>query len=393
MNINTETGQVTAEIGFEKFPLWQGVRDRPGGQHFYPFRLKMDEKGFIRQRSSIEVEKKIIETYKDPGYIFPTSRPGSSSWGNWRGERYHSFIKKHFPLLEGKSVMEIGAGNLYMAERFIQENDVAKYLIVDPSVGDTSDDQRIRVIPTYFDEQFDPGDEQPDLIVSINCLEHVSDPFEFLVKTNQLLQSDEARAILVFPDIEAQFRRGDYSVLCFEHINYFSEASAKQLINQAGLTIVTCKTELDTLFYVLKRGEKQPQKTWSDIELFETAAEKFRNGFTPITTLIRKMQEEGKCIAFHGACNGLNTLFALNDISTKNILIFDGDENKDGMYIPSCSIPILPATSPRYREADLLIVSAMTFYEQIHAFATSQHDIPAKNIVPFCLTSENAENF
>ncbi|MCF7844228.1 MAG: class I SAM-dependent methyltransferase [Kiritimatiellales bacterium] len=387
MNSSSTTEKITTEISFDRFPLWQGVRDRPGGQRMYPFRLKLDEKGFIRQCSDSEVEQQIVDAYNDPGYTMPTKPPGSSTWANWLGDMYYDFAKEHAPYLQGKTMMEIGAGSLYMANRFMNEDQAGEYFIVDPSVKATPDNPHINVIREYFDLDLDTENLHPDFILSLNCIEHVADPFGFLVQANEILRSKDSRAVLIFPDIEMQFRRGDINTLCFEHINYFSEASANHLITQAGFEILKLVKKLDTLFYVLKKGRRPIHQDFQmeiDRELFEIAATNFNNGLQPILDIIKKAQIEGKTVAFHGACNGMNTLFALGDINCENILLFDSDESKAGTFVPACPVPILEATSPRYREADLVIVTAVTFFDDICSFLKSHHSITSDHIIPFC---------
>ena len=86
----------------------------------------------------------------------------------------------------------------------------------------------------------------------------------------------------------------------------------------------------------------------------------------------------------------MNTLFALGNIDCSNILLFDGDESKAGTFVPSCPVPILEATSQRYKEADIVIVTAMTFFDDIRSFLESHHSIPSDRILPFCLSTEDA---
>ncbi|MFA7681904.1 MAG: class I SAM-dependent methyltransferase [Candidatus Peribacteraceae bacterium] len=393
MTPRTTTEEILREISFDSFPLWQGVRNRPGGQRMYPFRLKLDEKGFIRQCSDPEVEQQIVDAYNDPGYTMPTKPPGASLWANWLGDMYYDFAKEHAPVLKGKTMMEIGAGSLYMSNRFMDEGRVGEYFIIDPSVKVTPDNPHVHVIREYFGLDLQVENLHPDFILSLNCIEHVADPFGFLVQANKMLRSEDSRAVLIFPDIEFQFRRGDMNALCFEHLNYFSEASANHLITQAGFEILTLVKKLDTLFYVLKKGQKPAQQNFekgTDEELFNVAAKNFNQGLAPILSVITKAQSEGKTIAFHGACNGMNTLFALGDIDCSKILLFDGDESKAGTFVPTCPIPILEATSPRYREADLVIVTAVTFFDDIRSFLESHHSIPSDRILSFCMSPEDA---
>lgn len=381
------------EINFDRLPLWQGVFDKPGNQRFYPFRIGMHELGFICQKSGADVQNKIVEAYGASDYSMPTKPPGASRWANWLGDMYISFIEEHVPSMSGKKMMEIGAGSFYLADHFLRDGGAAEYVIVDPSLKAESKDSRITVIRDYFGNRLALPGRDPDAIISLNCLEHVSDPFEFLVKANSALSAEGGRLVLVFPDIETQFRTGDYNALCFEHLNYFSEASANRLMKRAGFSVVAFKKELDTLFFVLARSGQPDMSpvTESDDNLLRVAAKNYKDGLRTIVSVIRDAQQSGKSVAIHGACNGMNTLFALGGLSSDHILIFDGDETKTGKFIPSCDLPILHASSDRYKEADLVIVAAVTFIEQIRSFLESHHGIPPERILPACVAQDREQ--
>lgn len=393
MNSHLAVQTAAPEISFDRFPLWQGVFDRPGNQRFYPFSIGMNELGFICQKSGADVQNKIVEAYGASDYSMPTKPPGASRWANWLGDLYISFIEEHVPSMSGKKVMEIGAGSFYLADHFLRDGGAAEYVIVDPSLKSESEDSRITVIRDYFDDRLAPPGREPDAIISLNCLEHVSDPFGFLIKANSLLKTGDRRLILVFPDIETQFRTGDYNALCFEHLNYFSEASAGRIIRKAGFSVIAFKKELDTLFYVLERSG-QPDMSpvmESDDDLLRIAAENYKDGLRTIISVIRDAQQNGRTVAIHGACNGMNTLFALGGLSNDHILLFDGDETKTGKFIPSCDLPILHASSERYKEAGLVIVAAVTFIEQIRSFLESHHGIPPERVLPACAAPDRAQ--
>jgi SAM-dependent methyltransferase len=377
----------TAAIHFDSFPLWRGVVDAPGNQRFYPFGLGLHKWGYICQQSGPDVQRQIVEAYSAMDYAMPTKPPGASRWANWLGDLYYTFIAEHVPALAGKSVMEIGAGSFYLADRFLQENNVSQYLIIDPSLKKDPADQRIRVLREYFDDHLDVSNEHPDVIISLNCLEHVEDPYSFLVKANDILHAKGSKLALVFPDIEKQFRMGDYNALCFEHLNYFTEASATRLITQAGFSIVAFKKELDTLFYVLERSGEPDRSLPSENDgaLLRLAAAKYQDGLRPVLAMIKDAQRKEQIVALHGACNGMNTLFALGGLRPEHILLFDGDETKAGKYVPSSDIPILHASSPRYRDVDLVIVTAPTFFEDIRSFLMSEHNMPSERILSVCL--------
>lgn len=355
---------------FNKLPFWKNVQDAPDCIEWLPFDLDWDS-GFIRQKNPQEILSIIHKNYNNAEYNFISQPPGRSNWANRIGDEKIDFIKKINKSLKDKVVLEIGAGSLYIAERLIKEFDVAEYIVIDPAIRETSNNPKISVRKEYFDRTT-YIDKKIDLVISLSCLEHVLDPVEYLLSIRKILKSPDGALVLVFPDIEDQFIRGDFNAILHEHVNYFTKDTAIQLFIKNGFKILLCDEKPDVLKMILEVGDSSfshPFIRKNYDKFYEKSINQFKINQQRIKNyLLHSMQTKTK-VAFHGANNGLNTVIALSDLEdTSNIWIFDGDETKTGKFLPSCVNPIMNSKDPFYKSMNNVIVSATSFYDEIREF-------------------------
>ena len=131
------------EISFEALPLWRGVQKKPGVRKTLPFHLGWNPRGYICQTMSESVRQEIIDAYSAEDYAYITNPPGSSKWANRLGDRNIEFVKRVCDSLDRKNVLEIGAGSVYIAERLTQEYQIHHYMIMDPSITESSTNLQI----------------------------------------------------------------------------------------------------------------------------------------------------------------------------------------------------------------------------------------------------------
>ena len=88
-------------------------------------------------------------------------------------------------------------------------------------------------------------------------------------------------------------------------------------------------------------------------------------------------------MAFHGATHGLNSFFSMTGLgSHPNIRLYDGDASKEGHYLPACLTPIMSPMDKSYGENSLLVISAMSFYEQIKKLAVEKAGYNRSQFLP-----------
>lgn len=366
----------TELLHFDNLPIWKGVTLRPGLPATAPFSLFLQREGFAKQ------DEKLIsgfeQIYAHDEYSFITPPPGSSAWANKLGRRYIDFILEEVPDLEGKSVLEIGAGSLFVIETLLANHPKIKdVVVVDPAIR-ADEQEKIKIINDFFPTN--KVTNQFDLVISANCFEHVLSPQEFLKGAVQRLKNETSDLILIFPDIENQFRVGDMNALLHEHISYFTQETGERLFAEFGLTVISRMKKENTLFYHLKLSNacNIPHDNLRSLVL-----ENFKTSINFANDVILKEVSSGKKVAFHGATNGLNnTLFLSGLHRFENFQVFDGDTFKTDKFLPCSLKAIKNSMDESYRDFDVIYISAMTFFEDCLEFLKTKHSISSSKIKP-----------
>ena len=371
------------DISFERLPLWQGVQEEPGVRRSFPFHLGWDPRGFISQTTEKHILEQVIQTYAEEDYTHGTKPPGASEWANRLGDEKFEFVVQNCGSLQGKSILEIGAGSLYVANKLTDKHEINQYLIIDPAIQETVSKKNIKILRQYFDKDMS-FDTTIDLVIGFSVLEHVPDPIRFLLDLHSKLHPVSGTAILSFPDIKRQFRDGDFNAIAHEHTSYLTPATAIRMFNNCGFSVLKHETRSDTLWFFVEANRNQTNiDSFPMDEELLIAALKFHQNITYVSKKINSLSKKGKTIAIHGSSNGLNNLFFLSDLEKyKNIKIFDNDSSKTGKYLPACSIPIKHSSDPNYKTTDIVFVAALSFYEEIKDFLISTHGLPEEQILP-----------
>ena len=371
------------ETTFTALPFWQNPQSEPGVKCILPLQLGWDDRGFIKQTTSTDVLKKVVSVYQENSYTYVTAPPGQSVWANRLGADKINFIKKYFSDLNNKRILEIGAGSLYVAELLTKEYSILDYLVIDPSLRESTSNPTIRVVRDYFSQEQCKG-EHFDLVICFSVFEHLPDPISFLHDIQVSLSQSAGKAILVFPNVENQFERGDWNVILHEHLNYFTEESSRRIITDCGLEILGSINKFDCLHYLVKAGSLSKKETTYEMDdLLSIASSQFYLNMTHIKNIVIQSLQKGETLAFHGACNGLNHVLHLLDlVDCDHIWIFDGDDTKTGKYLPACKNPILSSTDPQYKTFDKIFIAACTFFSEISSIIMEQHDIERSRIFP-----------
>lgn len=368
-------------ITFDSMPFWTGVRKAPGVRKTFPFALTATIDGPIRQITSEQIITDVVNAYQSDEYAFITPPPGASEWADSLGESYVGIAKNAIGNGFPKNILEIGGGSTWIARRLRDYYNPESYVIVDPSVRDFA--EGVEVVHDYFPSP-QLVDRYFDLVVGFNVLEHVPDPLSFLCSIRQQL-TPGGKVILVYPDCERQLLQGDLNVFVHEHLSYFTEASSRWLAAAAGFKVLALNRENDTCTVVLEAGSSHSDtgEKLNESPLILASIEAIQNLLTNTVGEIRRYLNNDQHVAFHGATGGLNTFLFITELgSHPNIRIYDGDASKVGLYLPACSTRIMSPMDESYVKNSLLVVSAMSFFEQIKRFAVEKAGLDGSRVIP-----------
>lgn len=353
------------ELVIRDLPVWQGMRRKPGVTASHSFRLGFTGPGPLRQLTTPDFLDRIIGGYAAEDYSFLTAPPGSSAWSNTLGDRKAATVVRLCRDHQPSAVLEIGAGSTYVGEKLRSLlPSIHSYVAVDPAISGAA--PGIETVRGYF-----PAPELAgrafDLILGFSCLEHVPSPETMLAHAAHAL-TDNGLLIMAFPDTEQALHRGDLNVVLHEHLTYFTRASVQWLAGKVGLGLRTLESVNDVFTAVFTktpapdRSEKGPPET----DLLIQAATSLATLVKRRGAEIRDLLEQGRTVAFHGATNGLNNFLHLSGLGGHaGISLFDGDTAKHGLYLPACTQPVSNPADPAYAEADVIYVSAVSFFDAI----------------------------
>ena len=390
--INYNKAENFVELNILQMPLWKGVQRSGIKNEIYPFNLISKKNKPISQINSNQVLNKIIQGYNNKEYTFITQPPGSSDWANNRATEKIKILDEIDLHFEVANILEIGSGSHWLANEIIDTYNPRSYTSIDPVLKKI--DAKIQSIKDYYPSK-QLANHFYDLILGLNVLEHVPEPKLFMESIRKNL-SDNGYAILYFPDCEKQFKIGDINSVLHEHITYFTHKSVTKLVKETGLEIVKLTSENDLFTLIIKKslGLKKGINNFNEDDLIAT----FYNGLiyliNEFSEKLKKKISAGHKVGFHGATQGLNTYLYLAGFENYEIEIFDADLNKKDKFLSSYKNPIKHVSENSYKDIDILIVSALSFYETIRAqaidkFYISEHKIlPLANHEPFNKSNE-----
>ena len=149
------------------------------------------------------------------------------------------YLAKHYDLTKG-IVLDVGCGKGTFLSRLAGRYGFVRGLGIDPSYEgpDTIEGGRIGFIKEYFSGEH--VRETPALVLCRHTLEHISRPSEFLSGVFRSLHQEKNVPVFIeVPDLSWIIQNNAFWDFCYEHVNYFTNASLAQCIEKAGAQV--CK--------------------------------------------------------------------------------------------------------------------------------------------------------
>lgn len=276
------------------------------------------------------------------------------------------------------TILDIAGNDGTLLSKFVDRGHTV--LNIDPAINlwEVAEGNGVPTLSAFWNSELAQSmDIKHDVIVAMNVLGHVSDPYDFLVGCRDALA--EGGSVYIQTSQCEMVEHGEFDTCYHEHISYFTTRSFLRLAKRVGLVVQDVdKVPVHGTSYLwhLKADGLSDDSVW-DLYQYETThgyytdttyrafADKAAQTADFLTQVTDIYRAEGFAIVGYGAAAKGNTV--LNYIG-QPVLDWIVDENplKVGFKTPGTDIPIRSLDHLKWLDRPLcLVVLAWNFYPEI----------------------------
>ena len=336
------------------------------------------ESGLLQLAHSYDLDEMYGENY---GY---RSGLNQSMIDHLRNKVNH-LVRLH-PLQSGDLVLDIGSNDATLLSSYNVDGLIR--LGIDPTGNKFREYYRggIDLIPDFFSaptykERY--GNKKASIITSIAMFYDLEQPLEFVADIAEVLDKN---GIWHFEQsyMPTMLRMNAYDTVCHEHLEYYTLAVVKKLVESQGLKIIDVQmnavnggsfavtaTHYDSnlkqnnavIEWLLGQEERMGLHTPKPYRDFEERVYKHRED---LRRLILALNADGKKVVGYGASTKGNVLLQFCGFTEKNIsCIAEVNPDKFGCYTPGTLIPIVSESEVKAMRPDYMVVMPWHFKENI----------------------------
>ena len=219
----------------------------------------------------------------------------------------------------------------------------------------------------FFNNYFNPDKVQTnyDAIILRHVLEHISDPYEFLLKMlDKKILKNGTHLIIEVPDIDWIIENKTFFDITYEHCNYFSKNSLSNLVKRLGWHIENLQNVYGRQYLLLHASyngysSKDFNQTCNQIpqinfKKFDAAKKQF---YKAIKTA------ESVCI-WGASGKGVLVLSEFSDELLEKIkFVVDIDPKKQGKYLPLSGKLITSPDALKTHKGQLVVIVMNEIYQ------------------------------
>ncbi len=243
-------------------------------------------------------------------------------------EKHHKLFASFVSRYCGDSVLEIGGGNLKLAELVTGNDSDLKFTVFDTNC-EKSDSPNITTREEFFNYNNYNVEYDIDTVVHSHVLEHLHDPIEYM-KTFARMLKDGQRMIMSVPLLDEMVKAKFTNSINFEHTYMIGESLLYFIINRTGFRII--ETELFNPYNIFIVCEKT-----SNVDTIELR-NLYRRNLMMFHSFVKFHEEfaervnrmRGNDFYVFGGHIFTQYLFAFGLDPDKFVCVLDNDPNKIG---------------------------------------------------------------
>ena len=335
--------------------------------------------GHAQLRNIVDVDLQYGETFS---YFF---RTGESASARSTVDYFLNFMQRTITDKHFKHILEVGCNDLFLLKQL--ENRADLLTGIDPILKDFDEDLSSSKISTIGDfyENVD-FEEDFDLLICKDALEHVANPKEFTQKIVDQA-SDETLFYFQFPCLESTLMDLRFDQIFHQHMNYFTVQSVIHMLNDLGCDLIDISFNYEhwgALLIAFKKGKykgKFDKDIWniSQKDILERYAI-FKNEMESVNARLNYFRDEA--IYGYGAALMLPVLsyFLENDFSNFECII-DDDPRKDGLYYLNLQVPIRGRDAIKSEREAIFFLTAIASLTNVRSILPNLFKLRPKHVI------------
>ncbi|WP_233883398.1 class I SAM-dependent methyltransferase [Paraburkholderia flagellata] len=288
-----------------------------------------------------------------------------------------AYLERLKPLSAGDVVLDIGSNDCTTLRAYRTTG--LRRIGIDPTGKKFREyyPEDVRLVPDFFSaDAYRSVEGRPAKIVtSIAMFYDLEAPIEFAKQIESILADD---GVWHFEQsyMPSMLRLNSYDTICHEHLEYYSLAVVKTILEAAGLKLVdvvmnavnggsfavtaakvsdrSIKVNQPVIDWLLEQEDRMGLNTPRPYREFEERVFRHRDD---LTRLIRALNADGKKVLGYGASTKGNVVLQFCGFTTADIpAIAEVNEEKFGRVTPGTHIPIISEAKARAMKPDYFLV-------------------------------------
>jgi len=283
-------------------------------------------------------------------------------------QNHHREFAKFLAMSQPSAVLEIGGAHGILSIEYEKVAGATPWTIIEPNPAPLNECKAI-FIEKFF-EECHAVIEKTHTIVHSHTLEHIYNPYDFLVSIANQMQVKQKMVVSV-PNLKQWFLRGHANALNFEHTYLLTENASEVLFVRAGFEVLDKQHFNDThsIFYQLEYVGKVAEESQlgnlieKDLEVvFKRILQSKRNFIAKCNDEISQTKQK---IFLFGAHIFSQELINLGLRLEKITGIIDNDKNKVGKRLYGTPFLVFPVSAIDVTEGALVILHAGEYQDEI----------------------------
>lgn len=310
----------------------------------------------------------------------------SQSWLD-HAKKYVEMMDKRFGYDKKHLVVELASNDGYLLQYFKEKNVPVVGIEPCENVAKVARKKGIKTISEFFGvtlaRKLKSQGVMADLVIGNNVLAHVPDLNDF-VKGIKIVLSPLGIVTIEFPHLKNLIDKVEFDTIYHEHYSYFSLLSVEKIFAYHGLTIFdveeipthggslrifarhTENKELSVTKRVLDLRNKEIEKGYKKIRMYEEFQEKIVETKRSFIEYLAKQKKNGKTIVAYGAPAKGNTFLNYCGVGTEFIdYTVDASPYKQNHLLPGTHIPIYGPSMIKKTKPDIVLILPWNLKKEI----------------------------